>query len=53
MSNNLNRVWDLGHIIHNLMLGKDYEIPKKSVYQAIRKETVNDVNKAIETYYLT
>ena len=52
MSNNLNRVWDLGHIIHNLMLGKDYKIPKKSVYQAIRKETVNDVNKAIETYYL-
>lgn len=52
VSNNLNRVWDLGHIIHNLMLGKDYEIPKKSVYQAIRKEALNDVNKAIETYYL-
>lgn len=52
VSNNLNRVWDLGHIIHNLMLGKDYEIPKKSVYQAIRKEAINDVSKAIETYYL-
>ncbi|PZU91380.1 MAG: serine hydrolase [Chryseobacterium sp.] len=52
VSNNLNRVWDLGHIIHNLMLGKDYEIPKKSVYQAIRKEALNNVNKAIETYYL-
>jgi len=52
LSNNLNRVWDLGYIIHNLMLGKDYEIPKKSIYQAIRKESLNDVNKAIETYYL-
>ncbi|WP_312767674.1 serine hydrolase [Epilithonimonas sp.] len=52
VSNNLNRVWDLGHIIHNLMLGKDYEIPKKSVYQAIRKEALKDINKAIETYYL-
>lgn len=52
LSNNLNRVWDLGHIIHNLMLGKEYEIPKKSIYQAIRKEALNDVNKAIETYYL-
>ncbi|UQB67907.1 beta-lactamase family protein [Epilithonimonas zeae] len=52
VSNNINRVWDLGHIIHNLMLGKEYKIPKKSVYQAIRKEAVNDVNKAIETYYL-
>lgn len=52
VSNNLNRVWDLGHIIHNLMLGKDYEIPKKSVYQAIRKESLDNVNTAIETYYL-
>ncbi|MGU3376402.1 serine hydrolase [Chryseobacterium sp. M5A1_1a] len=52
LSNNLNRVWDLGYIIHNLMLGKEYEIPKKSIYQAIRKESLYDVNKAIETYYL-
>lgn len=52
VSNNLNRVWDLGYIIHNLMLGKDYEIPKKSVYQAIRKESLDNVNRAIETYYL-
>lgn len=52
LSNNLNRVWDLGHSIHNLMLGKDYEIPKKSIYQAIRKEALGDVTKAIETYYL-
>ncbi|PWN58041.1 serine hydrolase domain-containing protein [Chryseobacterium viscerum] len=52
VSNNLNRVWDLGHIIHNLMLWKEYEIPKKSIYQAIRKESLNDVNKGIEIYYL-
>ncbi len=52
LSNNLNKVWDLGHIIHNLILGKAYEIPKRSIYQAIRKESVNDVNKGIETYYL-
>lgn len=52
VSNNLNRVWDLGHIIHNLILGKEYEIPKKSVYQALRKESLYDVNKAIKTYYL-
>ncbi|MFC4164876.1 serine hydrolase [Epilithonimonas zeae] len=52
VSNNLNRVWDLGYTIHNLMLGKDYEIPKKSVYQAIRKESLYDINTAIEIYYL-
>lgn len=51
LSNNLNRVWELGHILHNLMLGKDYEIPKKSVYQALRKESFTDIDKAIETYY--
>lgn len=52
LSNNLNRVWDLGYTIHNLMLGKEYEIPKKSVYQAIRKESLDNINKAIERYYL-
>ncbi|WP_230035977.1 serine hydrolase [Chryseobacterium sp. Bi04] len=52
LSNNLNRAWDLGHIIHNLMLGKEYEIPKKSIYQAIRKESFIDINKAIATYDL-
>lgn len=52
VSNNLNRVWDLGYTTHNLMLGRDYEIPKKSVYQAIRKESLDNVNTAIETYYL-
>ncbi|WP_267402503.1 MULTISPECIES: serine hydrolase [unclassified Chryseobacterium] len=51
VSNNLNRVWDLGHIIHNLMLEKSYEIPKKSIYQAIRKDALNNVNKGIEIYY--
>lgn len=51
VSNNLNRVWDLGHIIHNAMLGKEYEIPKKSIYQAIRKDALIDVNNAIDNYY--
>lgn len=51
VSNNMNRVWDLGHTIHNLMLEKEYEIPKKSIYQAIRKEALVDLNKAVETYY--
>lgn len=52
LSNNLNRVWDLGYSIHNLMLGKQYEIPKKSIYQALRKESHIDLNKAMETYLL-
>ena len=50
-SNNRNKVWDLGHTIRDIMLGKAYEIPKKSVYQALRKEAKTDINKAIENYY--
>lgn len=50
-SNNRNKVWDLGHIIRDIMLGKAYGIPKKSVYQALRKEAKTDINKAIENYY--
>ncbi|WP_312556421.1 serine hydrolase [Empedobacter brevis] len=50
-SNNRNKVWDLGHTIRDIMLGKAYEIPKKSVFQTLRKEAKIDVNKAIENYY--
>ena len=52
MSNNRNIVWNLGHTIHDLMLDKNYEIPKKSIYQSIRKVAQSDMNKAIETYFL-
>ena len=50
-SNNRNKVWDLGHTIRDIMLGKAYEIPKKSVYQVLRKKAQTDVNKAIDSYY--
>lgn len=52
LSNHLNKVWDLGYTIHHLMLGKAYEVPKKSIYQALRKEALNNVDKAIENYEL-
>ncbi|WP_047034601.1 serine hydrolase [Elizabethkingia anophelis] len=51
-SNNLNKVYSLGYTIRDIMLGKAYEIPKKSVYRAIRKESFTDINKAKDTYYL-
>lgn len=50
LSNNRNRVWDLGHTIHDIMMGKSYTIPKKSIYQAIRKESLIDITKGIKTY---
>lgn len=50
-SNNLNKVYNLGYTINDIMQGKAYEIPKKSVSLALRKIAFTDVNKAIETYY--
>lgn len=50
-SNNLNKVYNLGYTINDIMQGKAYEIPKKSVSLALRKIAFVDVNKAIETYY--
>lgn len=50
-SNNLNKVYSLGYTIRDIMLGKAYEIPKKSVSQVLRKMAFADVNKTIEKYY--
>jgi len=50
-SNNLNKVYSLGHTIRDITLGKAYEIPKKSVSQVLRKEALTNVNKAIEMYH--
>lgn len=50
-SNNLNKVYSLGYLINDIMKGKAYEIPKKSVSLALRKIAFVDGNKAIETYY--
>ncbi|TVZ25829.1 CubicO group peptidase (beta-lactamase class C family) [Gillisia sp. Hel_I_86] len=52
LSNHRNRVWDLGHTIHDIMLGKPYIVPEKSIYQAIRKESLKDVSKGVASYYL-
>lgn len=50
LSNQRNRIWDLGHEALNIMQDKLYTIPKKSVRQVIRKVCLEDVNKGIEAY---
>ena len=50
-SNNRNKVWDLRHTIRDIMLVKSFEIPKKSIFQALRKEAFVDVYNVIENYY--
>ncbi|WP_438422648.1 serine hydrolase [Aquimarina macrocephali] len=51
VSNNKNRVWDLGHEAYNIMLRKEFNIPKRSVFQFIRKDCLEDVEKGIEAYH--
>lgn len=50
LANNGN-VWDLGHSTRDIMLGKDFTIPKKSVQQALRNDFLEDVDKGIEAYH--
>ncbi len=50
LSNNGGLAFELGHMMHNVILGKDFEIPKKSVRQALEKIFIKDVNKGIAAY---
>ncbi|MDY8135093.1 serine hydrolase [Aquimarina sp. 2201CG5-10] len=51
LSNNRNVVWDIGHQVHDIMLGKEFVIPKKSISQAIRSSCFENVDKGIKLYY--
>ncbi|BDD03969.1 serine hydrolase [Aureibacter tunicatorum] len=46
LSNYRNKVWNLGHSIHNILLDKPY----KSIYEAIRIRTIQDVDSGIKAY---
>ncbi|BDD03970.1 serine hydrolase [Aureibacter tunicatorum] len=46
LSNYRNKVWDLGHSIHNILLDKPY----KSIYEAIRIQSIQDVDLGIKAY---
>lgn len=41
---------ELGHVVHKLLQGKDYELPKKSVYIKLRKVFKENVGKGIAAY---
>ncbi len=41
---------ELGHVVHKLLLGRDYELPKKSVYLKLRKVFKENVGKGIAAY---
>ncbi|WP_338767095.1 serine hydrolase [Bernardetia sp. ABR2-2B] len=51
LSNYKNQTRPMGVSIHNLMKDKPYRIPKKSVAQAIKKQTIENVDKGIKAYF--
>ncbi|MEM9362151.1 MAG: serine hydrolase [Bacteroidota bacterium] len=46
LSNYRGKVWSLGHSIHNILLDKPY----KSIYEAIREMSIQNVDLGIKTY---
>jgi CubicO group peptidase (beta-lactamase class C family) len=50
LSNNVNRVRNIGINIYNIMINEPYEILKKSIYQTIRKESFKDAELGIKAY---
>ena len=51
LSNNGGLAFELGQMVHNVILDKDFEIPKKSVRQALEKVFIEDIDKGIAAYY--
>ena len=50
LDNSAGLATELGHVVHNIILKKDFELPKQSVYQKLRKTFVDDVDKGIVVY---
>lgn len=51
LSNQRNIVWNIGHEALRVMHGNTPRIPKKSVYHALRKECLENIDNGIRKYY--
>ncbi len=51
LDNHTGLALELGHMLHDLMLGSDFELPKKSIFLRLRKTFVEDVDKGIAAYH--
>ncbi|BDD04573.1 serine hydrolase [Aureibacter tunicatorum] len=50
VSNQRNQVWDLGHLAHDIILDKEIKYPQKSIYRAIRNESMNNIELGLKKY---
>lgn len=51
MSNNKNQGWQIGHSIYDIMKGKPFSLPKKSIYRQIREKCHENIDLGIQYYY--
>ncbi len=50
LDNNEGFALELGHVAHNIILERDFELPKKSIFLKLRKTFIEDVDKGINAY---
>lgn len=51
MSNHKNQTFEIIKSVHNIMKGKPFELPKKSIHREIRQKCLEDINEGIKYYY--
>jgi CubicO group peptidase (beta-lactamase class C family) len=51
MSNNKNQSFNIIQSLHNIMRGKSFSLPKKSIYRQIRRTCHKNINEGIKLYH--
>ncbi|KZS39295.1 hypothetical protein AWE51_12160 [Aquimarina aggregata] len=51
MSNNKSKSFEIIESVHNIMKGKSFSLPKKSIYRQIRKKCHENIELGIQYYY--
>ncbi len=51
MSNNKSKGFEIIQSLHNIMKGKSFSLPKKSIYRQIRNKCFKNIDLGIEYYY--
>ncbi len=51
MSNNKSKGFEITHSLYNIMKGKSFSIPKKSIYRQIRSKCYDNIDLGIQYYY--
>ena len=51
MSNNKSKSFEIIESVYNIMKGKSFSLPRRSIYRQIRKKCHEDINSCIQDYF--